>query len=300
MENPITLNTKRVGETVSEITKILQSHDLFYGHGMPSPGDEAAYLVSFVAGLPPDFGIEANNISLTPSYLSEIENILNQRVYSRTPLAYLLGETWLSGSKFIVNEHVLIPRSPIAEMIENQFFPWWSQTEAEWVLDLCTGSGCLGILAAKRFSSAKVDVSDVDLRALEVAEQNIVKHELENRVTAVYSDVYQQLPGHQYDIIMANPPYVPQCEQPDLPREYLYEPEHALFAGEDGLDIAKRILADATKYLNRNGILVMEVGQSANKLQACFPQFNFMWQELERGGEGVCVLSYEECQQFSQ
>ncbi|MFK7794388.1 MAG: 50S ribosomal protein L3 N(5)-glutamine methyltransferase [Gammaproteobacteria bacterium] len=299
MENSITLACNNVAEGVREIADLLQKYPLNYGHGIQTSIDEAAYLVSFVAGLPPDFGEQEATQSLNQVEVDRLQDFLHQRIFVRIPLAYLLGETLLSGMKFFVNEHVLIPRSPIAEMIEDRFFPWWSgKHSARRILDLCTGSGCLGILAALEFEHSQVDVSDIDPEALQVANKNIVFHGLESRINAVLSDVYEQLPGHQYDIITANPPYVPVSEQSDLPSEFSHEPAHALFAGEDGLDIAKRIILGASQFLEPRGILVLEVGQSAQMLQSQFPHYDFMWHELEHGGEGICVLTNEECKQI--
>ncbi len=299
MENSIALACSSVAEAVHEIADLLQKYPLNYGHGIQTSIDEAAYLVSFVAGLPPDFGEQAAAHLLDQAEVDRLQAFLHKRIFARIPLAYLLGETLLSGVKFFVDPHVLIPRSPIAEMIEDRFFPWWSDKQpARRILDLCTGSGCLGILAALEFDHSQVDVSDIDPKALRVANKNIVFHGMESRINAVLSDVYEQLPGHQYDIIVANPPYVPVSEQPDLPSEFSHEPAHALFAGEDGLDIAKRIILGASQFLEPKGILVLEVGQSAQTLQTQFPHYDFMWHELEHGGEGICVLTCEECKQI--
>ena len=299
MENSIVLACKSVLEAVHEITHLLQKYPLNYGHGIQTPIDEAAYLVSFVAGLPPDFGEESVTQSLSQSEVDRLQDFLCKRIFSRIPLAYVLGETLLSGEKFYVDEHVLIPRSPIAEMIEDRFFPWWLDKQpAGRILDLCTGSGCLGILAAMEFEHSQVDVSDLDAQALQVANKNIAFHGLESRINAVLSDVYEQLPGHQYDIITANPPYVPVSEQSDLPSEFSHEPAHALFTGEDGLNIAKRIISGASQFLKPKGILVLEVGQSADALQAQFPHYDFMWHELQHGGEGICVLTYDDCKRI--
>ena len=298
MVSSISLTSLSIADAVEEISALLGEYPLHYGQGMQSSLDEAAYLVSFIAGLPPDFNPLINNRNLTQNNLNDLQNILHKRIFDRTPLAYLLGKTWLSGHEFYVDERVLIPRSPIAEMIENRFTPWWPEREVKRVLDLCTGSGCLGILAAKQFEQAYVDLTDLDAQALRVAKRNIQLHCLVDRVFAIQSDVFQQLPDNQYDIIIANPPYVPQSEQSDLPSEFLREPQHALFAGTDGLDVAKQILKGAARYLDREGILVLEVGQSAFALQSHFSQHNFLWQELEFGGEGVCVLTHQDCLQF--
>ena len=272
---------------------------LSYGHGMVTPLDEAAYLVSFVMGLPPDYSPELNNQLIGPGELDQIREILERRIRERKPLAYILGQTWLAGYLFFINEHTLIPRSPIAELISSQFSPWWSGQGPDRILDLCTGSGCLGILAAKHFTSATVDLADIDKEALKVASKNVAYHQLEGRVAPLFSDVFDQLPKQTYDIILANPPYVPVCEQSSLPSEYHHEPEHALFAGEKGLDIAVRILAKAAQFLSPRGILVMEVGESAHNLQERFSFHHFTWLEFEQGGDGVCLLTYEECKRFA-
>lgn len=292
----VVLVSKTVRDAVYEISHCLQKHPLYYGHGLESPLDEAAYLVSFVLGLPPDFCLQKEHTKLAEQQRLLLQELLQQRVKSRKPLAYIIGQTWLAGQQFFVNEHVLIPRSPLAELIDAQFKPWWPNSEPEFILDLCTGSGCLGILAAKQFPAAQVHISDIDLQALQVAKRNIAAHQLENRVTPIHSDLFARLPKQRYDIIIANPPYVPLSEQSELPSEYHHEPAHALFAGEKGLEFAEQILLSASEYLNQYGILLLEVGQSAQALQNRFPQHDFMWLELERGGEGVCVLTSEQCQ----
>lgn len=296
VDTSISLTSKTAKDAVQEITEKLQKHSLCYGHGMLTPLDEAAYLVSFVLELPPDFNPTEQNVTLSQEQRMHMQELLRERIDMRKPLAYILGKTWLAGIEFLVDERVLIPRSPIAELINKRFSPWWPSTkEPSTILDLCTGSGCLGVLAAKQFERSQVHLSDIDKQALKLAKHNVVANQLEQRVTAILSDVFTQLPKHQYDIIIANPPYVPLSEQSVLPIEYKHEPAHALFAGEDGLEIAEQILLAANEYLNREGILLLEVGQSAQTLQAHFPYHNFTWLELEQGGEGVCVLTHEEC-----
>lgn len=294
------LKNTSVKDAVYKIASYLHAHPLSYGQGIETPLDEAAYLVSFVLGLPPDFCLQDQNQMIDTKHLQQINEKLKERVELRKPLAYILRETWLAGYAFEVSEDVLIPRSPIAELIEQQFIPWWPEgREVGAILDLCCGSGCLGILAAMQFPQAQVHLSDIDPKALKIAENNIQRHGLAERVTPILSDVYAELPRQTYDIILTNPPYVPEHEQSGLPSEYHHEPAHALFAGLDGLEIAKKILPDATKYLAPSGILVLEVGQSAQALQQQFPHHDFMWLELERGGEGVCILNYDECASFN-
>lgn len=293
------LKNLTVKQAVHNIADYLHQYPLSYGQGIASPLDEAAYLVSFVVGLPPDFYLPEQNQGINELHQKLILEKLRARIESREPLAYLLGETMLAGYRFEVNNKVLIPRSPLAELIEQQFSPWWPVgKEPNTILDLCCGSGCLGILAALHFPASEVHLSDIDSKALEVAQNNIRRYNLAERVTPVLSDVYAQLPTQTYDIILSNPPYVPIGEQSSLPGEFHHEPSHALFAGFDGLDIAKKILPNAAQYLSPEGILVLEVGQSASALQQLYPQHTFMWLEFERGGEGVCILNYDECVKF--
>ena len=293
-----------IPDLINEIKTTLEKSDLSYGHGMETALDEAAYLVSFVLRLPPDFDPYETGLSITDSQGDELAKLLQLRIEERKPLVYLLGETWLAGYKFMVNEQVLVPRSPIASLIQERFFPWWlgageSDTEPSAILDLCSGSGCLGIIAALEFPQAQVLLTDIDTKALQIAEQNIQLHQLQNRVSTVLSDVWEQIPVRQYDIILANPPYVPQREQRELPTEYQHEPAHALYSGNDGLDVTKQILASISRYLTDDGLLVLEVGESAHALEQHFAEIQFMWLALENGGEGVCVLTAQECKQFA-
>lgn len=300
MENSPILHATTVHAAVDEITRCLQQYPLAHGQGIETALDEAAYLVSFVVGLPPDFCPADHSENLTQPQCQRLLDALTDRVVLRRPLAYVLGETWQGGYPFYVNESVLIPRSPIAELIAQRFSPWWQHAqEPQFILDLCAGSGCLGILAALQFAQAQVDLADIDQAALTVAQKNIERHHLATRVSTIVSDVYQQLPAKTYDIILCNPPYVPETEQDELPSEYHHEPSHALFAGRDGLTIVKRILPSATKFLARHGMLVLEVGQSAAALQEHYPHYDFMWLDFEHGGEGVCLLTYDDCKNFS-
>jgi len=282
-----------------ESCKLLTKSNCVFGQGMQSALDEAAYLVSFVMQLPLDFCPDQENRVLTQQEIERIQDILMQRIINHQPLAYILGKTWLAGVEFIVNPNVLIPRSPIAHMVLEQCFPWVQYEQISAVLDLCTGSGCLGILAAMAFPDARVDLADIDRQALAVARSNVAKHGLGSRINVICSDVYAQIPKQQYDIILANPPYVPICEQSQLPAEFRQEPQHALFSGEDGLDIVKRIIADAVEYLPSSGILILEVGQYADVLEAYYSQQPIMWHDCQDGGEGVCVLTAQQCQQMA-
>jgi len=295
----IKLRSLYLKDVLHESCKLLTKSNCVFGQGMQSALDEAAYLVSFVMQLPLDFCPDQENRVLTQQEIERIQDILMQRIINHQPLAYILGKTWLAGVEFIVNPNVLIPRSPIAHMVLEQCFPWVQYEQISAVLDLCTGSGCLGILAAMAFPDARVDLADIDRQALAVARSNVAKHGLGSRINVICSDVYAQIPKQQYDIILANPPYVPICEQSQLPAEFRQEPQHALFSGEDGLDIVKRIITDAVEYLPSSGILILEVGQYADVLEAYYSQQPIMWHDCQDGGEGVCVLTAQQCQQMA-
>ena len=292
----IKLRSSSLKDVLNESSEMLTKNNCVFGQGMQSALDEAAYIVSFVMRLPPDFCPDQDNRALTQQEIESIQDILMRRIINYQPLAYVLGKTWLAGVEFNVNASVLIPRSPIAHMLLEQCFPWVQDDNISTILDLCTGSGCLGILAAMAFPDAQVDMTDIDQQALEVARSNVAKHGLESRINVICSDVYAQIPKQQYDIILANPPYVPLCEQSQLPSEFRHEPQHALFSGEDGLDIVKRIIADANEYLTSTGILILEVGQYADVLEAYYSQQEILWHDCQDGGEGVCVLTARQCQ----
>ncbi|MDH3981033.1 MAG: 50S ribosomal protein L3 N(5)-glutamine methyltransferase, partial [Gammaproteobacteria bacterium] len=204
--------------------------------------------------------------------------------------AYLIREAWFAGMPFYVDERVLVPRSPIAELIEAQFTPWIDPAAVRQVLDLCTGSGCIGLACAHYFPGASVTLTDLSADALEVARVNIARHDLQERVSLLQSDVFKALEGQCFDIIVSNPPYVPQLEMLELGPEFQHEPTMGLVAGGDGMDIVLRILRDAAGHLNEHGILVVEVGYSQDLLVECLPDVPFVWLDFEFGGEGVFLL----------
>lgn len=266
--------------------------ELSFAHGMASPLDEAAYLVLHTLRLPVDTPDLYFDSRLTDSERDAVADIIRQRVESRKPAAYLTHEGWFLGLPFYVDERVLIPRSPIAEYIEKQFAPWVEPQEVHNILDLCTGSGCIGIACAYAFPHAQVDLSDISEDALEVARLNIERHNLAGQVEAVQSDLFGHLQGRRYDIIVSNPPYVDADDMAALTPEFLHEPvDVALASGDDGLEHTRRILQQAADHLTDHGILVVEVGNSQYALHQAYPDAGFHWLEFERGGDGVFLLT---------
>ena len=220
-----------------------------------------------------------------------LDQLIEQRVTKRIPLSYLTHEAWFAGLSFYVDERVLIPRSPLAELIQKHFQPWIGANEPEAILDLCTGGGCIAIACAKAFPDAQVDASDVSLDALAVAKINALRHEVEEQVHLIESDLFSAIPPKKYDIIISNPPYVSTDEMSTLPAEYAHEPSLGLHAGQEGLDFVSTILEQSPNYLKPNGLLIIEVGNSEGALEKTFPNMPFTWLEFEQGGGGVFVLT---------
>ncbi|MGL5947939.1 MAG: 50S ribosomal protein L3 N(5)-glutamine methyltransferase [Aeromonas sp.] len=267
---------------------------IFYGHGTDNAWDEAVQLILPALHLTPDVDPEIRHARLTVSERHRIAELVLRRVQERVPSAYLTNKAWYAGYEFFVDERVLIPRSPIAELVENQFAPWL-QTEPTRIMDLCTGSGCLAIIMAHAFPEAEVDAIDISVEALNVAERNICDHGLEQQVIPIRSDLFNDLPaGDKYDLIVSNPPYVDSEDMNDLPDEFRHEPELALASGSDGLKLTKRLLAHASDFLKDDGVLVVEVGNSMIHLEAQFPDVPFTWVEFAHGGHGVFVMTKAE------
>lgn len=272
--------------------------NLTFGHGLSSPLDESAYLVLRTLHLPVDTPDAYWASSLTEKEIEALKVVIHRRVEEQIPAAYITNEGWFAGLQFYVDERVLVPRSPIAELVEKEFSPWVVPDEVENILDLCTGSGCIGIACAYAFQNAQVDLSDVSAEALEVANINIEGHDASQRVTAIESDLFSNLAGKQYDIIVSNPPYVDKEDMDMLSTEFHHEPEIGLSSGADGLNITRTILTQAAKHLTENGILVLEVGNSQYALAESYPDVPFEWVEFERGGDGVFVLTKQQLSDF--
>lgn len=269
---------------------------LHFGHGTENALDEAYFLVMHALHLPVDLPTVYLEAAVTPREREAAVKLLRARVATRKPAAYLLGEIQFAGFDFEIDERVLIPRSPIGELISNGFSPWLQDAPAR-ILDLCTGSGCIGIACALTFEDAEVDLADLSPGALAVSNNNIRRHGLESRVRALQSDVYDGLGDARYDLIVTNPPYVPTAEWNALQTEYRHEPRMALDAGGDGMDIVARILEGAVDRLLPGGVLICEVGGSVEEFEARWPQLPVMWIEFENGGDGVFTISREALQE---
>ncbi|MDG0801421.1 50S ribosomal protein L3 N(5)-glutamine methyltransferase [Pectobacterium polaris] len=292
-----------VDEAVSELHTIqdmlrwavsrFNAANVYYGHGTDNPWDEAIQLVLPSLYLPLDIPEDMYTSRLITSERQRIVERVIRRVNERIPVAYLTNKAWFCGLEFYVDERVLVPRSPIGELINNYFDEQLPKTPNH-ILDLCTGSGCIAIACAQAFPEAEVDAVDISSDALAVTEQNIQQHGLEYRVTPIRSDLFRDLPAIRYDLIVTNPPYVDEEDMFDLPQEFRFEPELGLAAGNDGLDLVRRILACAPDYLSDDGVLICEVGNSMVHLIDQYPEIPFTWLEFDNGGDGVFMLTHSQ------
>jgi ribosomal protein L3 glutamine methyltransferase len=272
---------------VQHCQKALEDAGLWFGHGTDNAHDEAAWLVLSAIGKKADGSFDAWGENAGVEQGKKIAALLEKRITSRQPLAYLTGETWFCDLRFIVDENVLVPRSPMAELIRRNFSPWIQADRIKTVLDLCTGSGCLGIAIARHMPWLSVDAADISRGALGVAEVNRRLHGLEDRLALIESDLFGALDGRCYDLIISNPPYVSKAVFESLPAEYHAEPGLALVSDLDGLELALRILLQSPRYLSRDGVLICEVGENAGLLETMLPTLPLSWLEFENGGGGV-------------
>lgn len=267
---------------------------LYFGHGTDNARDEAVWLVIATLHIPYD-GLDAQaEQHLNEAEQKTVRDLVEARISTRKPLAYLLHEAWFAGLKFYVDERVIVPRSLIGDFIHEQFQPWIDPARVHRVLDLCTGSGCIAIAAALAFPQAQVDGAELSTDALAVARINVGRYDLEARVQLVQSDLYAELAGRRYDLILTNPPYVDAADMAALPDEYRHEPALALASGDHGLDAILHILAHAPAHLEPGGVLVAEVGNSHVALAERFPDVPFVWLTSTSGDESVFLLTAEE------
>lgn len=296
-QNRINTDLITVQACIDQGAQMFTDAGLFFGHGTDNADDEAFWLVFYSLGLAWDSPESVLQQQVSPGDYQTIQLLFKRRVDERIPVAYLTGEAWFAGYPFTVNSDVLVPRSPIAELVYAQYSPWL-KSEAPNILDLCTGSGCIGIASALALPKSQVTLSDISPEALVVARQNIQRHGLGERVLALESDGLAAFDSsqqaHQFDLIVSNPPYVDADDFAHMPEEYRAEPELGLVSGDDGLDFTRLLLSEAADYLRPEGTLIVEVGNSGEALQEAFPSVPFLWIEFEQGGHGVFVLSREE------
>ncbi|QUM81854.1 50S ribosomal protein L3 N(5)-glutamine methyltransferase [Moritella sp. 36] len=292
-----------IDEAVKELTTIqdiirwavsrFNDAGIFYGHGTDNAWDEAVQLILPTLHLPLDIDPQIRHAKLLTSERQKLVELIVRRVNERIPAAYLTNKAWFAGLEFFVDERVLVPRSPFAELIMNGFQPWLTH-EPMRILDMCTGSGCIAIALSHAFPDSDIDAVDIEHGAIEVAEINIQDHGVENQVTPIQSDLFSNLTGLRYDMIVSNPPYVDQEDIDNLPDEFKHEPEIGLQSGFDGLELTLKMLAQAPDMLNDGGLLFVEIGNSMVHMQEKFPEVPFTWLEMQNGGHGIFVISKEQ------
>ncbi|MEE4659177.1 MAG: 50S ribosomal protein L3 N(5)-glutamine methyltransferase [Halieaceae bacterium] len=294
IETSIKAEISTVGDALRWSQSCFEEADLYFGHGTDNAWDEALHLVLGSLKLPMESDPSVLDCELSEAEKDRLIANLRERLDERVPVPYITGRAWFAGLEFKIDRRALIPRSPIAELIERDFAPWYGGARMRRVLDLCCGGGCIGLAVAAWNPDVQVDLVDLDANALALAEENRALLSLESRVDILQSDLFEQLRGRQYDLLVTNPPYVDADDLAQMPREYLHEPSLALGAGADGLAVVRRILDSAVHFLAPDGLLVGEVGNSWQALEASYPGLPFTWIELERGGHGVFVLTARE------
>jgi ribosomal protein L3 glutamine methyltransferase len=279
-----------IGELIERVAAQFDAAGVFFGHGTDNAVDEAASLVFHVAGLAhADAGPQTYGLAPSTAVFERVSELAAARIADRVPLPYLLREAWFSGLPFYVDERVLVPRSPFAELIHTRFEPWLEPGRVSRILEIGTGSGCIAVACAVAFPDAQVVATDLSADALAVARINVERHGLARQICLLEADLFAGVEG-RFDLIVSNPPYVPEAEVLGLPAEYVHEPALALGSGTDGLESTRRILQDAPRHLEPEGLLAVEVGCGWSQLEAAFPDLPFVWPEFESGGEGIALL----------
>jgi len=286
-----------IDDAIGQVIELFENSNLFYGHGTDNPVDEAVAVVLHSLEIPYDAEVDIQT-SISEEQLEKILTLARRRILERKPLSYLTHLTFFAGLPFYVDERVQVPRTPIAELIQNQFSPWIRTDQVKNILDLCTGSGCIAIASAIYFPESHVDAIELSDDALEVAKINVKNNKVEKQVTLIQSDLFEKVPNKKYDIIVSNPPYIGREEMKTLPEEFLQEPNMSLEAEDGGLAIVIRILEKAKNYLSKEGILVVEVGNSEEALVTRYPNVPFIWLEFEFGGSGVFLLTKTELEKY--
>lgn len=272
----------------------LEQAFLCFGHGCDNARDEAIWATLHVAGLIEHEYHDVLDRELSEKQIQMLRELLDMRIATRKPLAYLIGQAWFAGLDFHIDERAIVPRSHFGDLIQDGFVPWVLNDATDRVLDLCTGSGCIAIAMAMHYPAVTLDAADIDAEALDVARMNIDRFNVSQRVRLIESDLFDQIEFSQYDLIVCNPPYVSISDTDALPAEYQHEPRLALEADEDGLGVVRRILGQAARYLSANGHLLMELGDSANELESRFPEVPFFWLTSRSGDSVVMLLSAEQ------
>jgi len=292
-----TENTIKLADWLQETEQLFIQSKLYFGHGTDNAWDEAVWLATQVLGLEPEVELAVANTLLSKENINKLNSIRSIRLDSGQPLAYILNEAWFAGLKFYVDTRVIVPRSPIAELILSEFKPWLKTPKN--ILDMCTGSGCIAIACASVFPTTNVTAVDISTEALDVAKINVRAHKLDNRVHLVQSDLFTELAtDKKYNLIISNPPYVAKETMKSLPAEYLHEPELALVAPDTGCACVKTILEQARNFLTQDGILIIEVGEAQAALETYYPDVPFTWLEFSAGGNDVLLLTYTQLEQY--
>ncbi len=287
-----TSNPIQLGDAIKQAADAFVAAQLYFGHGTDNAVDEASWLLLYALGLSP---VEQPDYAmlLNQSQIARCNEVLVTRIDTRQPAAYITGEAWFAGLRFKSDARALVPRSPLAEYIVDNFFDMLDEVSNPAILDLCTGGGCIAIACAYAREDATIVASDLSDEALALASENVEMHNLQDRVQLVRSSLFDELTG-QYDLIISNPPYVDADDLRSMAEEFHHEPALGLAAGDDGLDLVRIMLAQAPDYLNEDGLLVVEVGNSAQAIEAAFPHIPFLWLEFANGGSGVFVLRRHE------